>query len=248
MMEKHSSDLLTDALKIYTDEVHNWIINLWSEGPIKDIYTNYRTTFHIFDGAEYFLSQLERLKPSKFNPEFTDIIHCRKKTVGVVECKFKGENGQVFKMIDVGGQRSERKKWVNCFENVKAVVFVSALSDYDLTCYEDSVTNRLTESLTLFDDIVNGNWFKDKTVFLVFNKIDIFRGKLKKNPLKNYFDNYDGGDDEEKAIKFLSDLFMAKNKNNPDRIHIFISQATDKDSIVSVIKKISKTLVDLNNK
>jgi len=41
---------------------------------------------------------------------------------------------------------------------------------------------------------------------------------------------------------------MAKNKNNPDRIHIFISQATDKDSIVSVIKKISKTLIDLNTK
>ena len=34
-------------------------------------------------------------------------------------------------MFDVGGQRSERKKWIPCFEDVTAIIFIVALSEYD---------------------------------------------------------------------------------------------------------------------
>lgn len=34
-------------------------------------------------------------------------------------------------MFDVGGQRSERKKWIHCFENVTSIIFCVALSEYD---------------------------------------------------------------------------------------------------------------------
>lgn len=40
-------------------------------------------------------------------------------------------------MFDVGGQRSERKKWIHCFEGVTAIIFCVALSDYDLVLAED---------------------------------------------------------------------------------------------------------------
>ena len=43
-------------------------------------------------------------------------------------------------MVDVGGQKTERKKWIHCFEEVKAVMFIVALSDYDLTLREDDET------------------------------------------------------------------------------------------------------------
>ena len=35
--------------------------------------------------------------------------------------------GLHFKMFDVGGQRSERKKWIHCFEGVTAIIFCVAL-------------------------------------------------------------------------------------------------------------------------
>ena len=41
------------------------------------------------------------------------------------------------RMFDVGGQRSERKKWIHCFEGVTAIVFCVALSAYDLMLAED---------------------------------------------------------------------------------------------------------------
>ena len=40
-------------------------------------------------------------------------------------------------MFDVGGQRSERKKWIHCFEGVTAIIFIVAMSEYDLTLAED---------------------------------------------------------------------------------------------------------------
>ena len=40
-------------------------------------------------------------------------------------------------MFDVGGQRSERKKWIHCFEGVTAIIFIVALSEYDLSLAED---------------------------------------------------------------------------------------------------------------
>jgi len=35
------------------------------------------------------------------------------------------------RMFDVGGQRSERKKWIHCFESVTCIIFCTALSEYD---------------------------------------------------------------------------------------------------------------------
>jgi len=36
----------------------------------------------------------------------------------------------------VGGQRSERKKWIHCFENVTSIIFLLALSEYDQILFE----------------------------------------------------------------------------------------------------------------
>ena len=43
-------------------------------------------------------------------------------------------------MIDVGGQRSERKKWIHCFEHVNAIIFITAISEYDEVLAEDDTT------------------------------------------------------------------------------------------------------------
>lgn len=49
-------------------------------------------------------------------------------------------------MFDVGGQRSERKKWIHCFENVTALLFLVAISGYDQCLVEDKDAVYLTIS------------------------------------------------------------------------------------------------------
>jgi hypothetical protein len=53
-------------------------------------------------------------------------------------------------MYDVGGQKNERKKWMHCFDNVHAVMFVAALSEYDMALFEDDAENRMADALQLF--------------------------------------------------------------------------------------------------
>jgi G-protein alpha subunit len=57
------------------------------------------------------------------------------------------------RVVDVGGQRNERRKWIHCFENVKAVVYLVGLSGYNQCLYEDASVNRMQESLKLFRQV-----------------------------------------------------------------------------------------------
>lgn len=43
----------------------------------------------------------------------------------------------LFSIVDVGGQKSERKKWIHCFENVIALIYLASLSEYD-QCLEEN--------------------------------------------------------------------------------------------------------------
>jgi len=58
-------------------------------------------------------------------------------------------------MFDVGGQRDERRKWIQCFNDVTAIIFVTACSSYNLVLREDASQNRVKESLELFGSIWN---------------------------------------------------------------------------------------------
>ena len=92
------------------------------------------------------------IQQPNFIPDAQDILRCRVRTTGIVETSFLIDEN-IFKMFDVGGQRNERKKWIHCFENVTAVIFVAAISEYDQQLYEDENANRMVEALNLFEEI-----------------------------------------------------------------------------------------------
>ena len=50
-------------------------------------------------------------------------------------------------MVDVGGQRSERRKWIHCFENVTSIIFLVALSEYDQILFESD--NEVTTNIKI---------------------------------------------------------------------------------------------------
>jgi len=115
-----------------------------------------------------------------------------------------------FQMIDVGGQRSERKKWIHCFDDAKAVIFVAALSDYDVILNEDPDLNRMEESIRLFDSVCNNRWFVTACMILFLNKLDIFTKKLTQGSSKISvtFPKYKGGNDYQSAASFFQVSFV----------------------------------------
>ena len=98
-----------------------------------------------------FLDDLDRLGAKDYQPTEQDILRTRVKTTGIVEVHFSFKNLN-FKLFDVGGQRSERKKWIHCFEDVTAIIFCVAMSEYDQVLHEDETTvNIIVISLPMKD-------------------------------------------------------------------------------------------------
>src|SRR5271156_3263605 len=85
--------------------------------------------------ASYYQS-IDRMFKADWMPDDQDMLHARLRTTGITETLF--EMGDLnFRMMDVGGQRSERKKWIHCFEGVQCLLFMVALSGYDQCLVED---------------------------------------------------------------------------------------------------------------
>lgn len=141
-------------------------------------------------------------------PSDQDILRSRQKTTGVVEFSFTAKDN-IYRIIDVGGQRSERKKWIHQFEDVDLVLFLVALSEYDQSLYEDGSANRLQEALDLFQNICQSPWFTRTAIQLVFNKTDLFLEKLKHSPLDAYFPDFQGGSDYPLARQYIADKFTS---------------------------------------
>lgn len=68
-------------------------------------------------------------------------------------------------MFDVGGQRDERRKWIQCFNDVTAIIFVTACSSYNMVLREDPTKLRLRESLDLFKSIWNNRYTASNFAF-----------------------------------------------------------------------------------
>ncbi|KAJ9121548.1 guanine nucleotide-binding protein subunit alpha [Naganishia vaughanmartiniae] len=138
-----------------------------------------------------FFQHVRRIAAPDFVPMEADVLRARTKTTGISETRFN--MGQLsIHMFDVGGQRSERKKWIHCFEAVTSIIFCVALSEYDQVLLEESGQNRMQESLILFESVINSRWFLRSSVILFLNKIDVFKMKLSKTPLDRYFPEYTG--------------------------------------------------------
>ncbi|AEO70909.1 dfc36a28-0d70-456a-8dfa-0310fbd4c003 [Thermothielavioides terrestris] len=216
--------------------------SVWND-PAKEQLMERQTEFYLMDSAEYFFQEADRIVSPNYLPVEMDVLRARTKTTGIYETRFK--MGQLsIHMFDVGGQRSERKKWIHCFENVTSIIFCVALSEYDQVLLEESSQNRMMESLLLFDSVVNSRWFVRTSIILFLNKVDIFKQKLGRSPLGNYFPDYSGGPDVNKAAKYLLWRFNQVNRAHLN-LYPHLTQATDTSNIRLVFAAVKETI--LNN-
>jgi len=193
------------------------------------------------ESVTYFFDHLDRLVDN-FVPTDDDILRVRVKTTGVKELNFKQEQ-YMFSLVDVGGQRGERKKWIHSFEGVRTVLFCVALSEYDLKLVEDSTVNRMSESIKLFDEVCNSRWFNSTPIIIFLNKNDLFEQKIKKVDLKVCFPEYEGGCDYEKALEFIKKQFISLDTNEKRAIFTHITTATNTENIRVVFGCVKEIIV-----
>ncbi|GLI72060.1 guanine nucleotide-binding protein alpha-2 subunit [Penicillium ochrochloron] len=213
---------------------------LWND-PCTSTVLERQNEFYLMDSAPYFFDEAKRITAPDYIPNVSDVLRARTKTTGIYETRFT--MGQLsIHMFDVGGQRSERKKWIHCFENVTSIIFCVALSEYDQTLLEESNQNRMMESLVLFDSVVNSRWFIRTSIILFLNKVDLFRQKLPRSPLSNYFPDYSGGNDVNRAAKYLLWRFNQVNRAHLN-LYPHLTQATDTTNIRLVFAAVKETIL-----
>jgi len=221
------------------------ILKLWNHSFFRNKYSELKYKLHLPDGLEHLLDRVQMICQSSYIPTPDDIFHVRKRTTGIIEANFDVDNAK-YTAIDVGGQQNERRKWVYVFENVNCLIYVHSLPTFDQLMWEDSSKNRLEDSLESWENVLNHKIFKDRDIFLFLNKRDIFEEKLKKINLQELYDDYEGEPhDYDAGCKYMSELFLKRNKNEKRKIFTNYTNAIDSTNVHDVFADVFKFIKKL---
>ncbi|XP_048731239.2 uncharacterized protein LOC125648302 [Ostrea edulis] len=208
-----------------TNEFLDHTEKLWADAGVQECYRRSHG-FQLIDCAKYFLDKISEIKSPAYVPSDQDILRCRSLTTSIQHTEFEVPDGghQVkFDVYDVGGQQGERKKWIQVFDNVTAILFVVDCSSFDQTLREDPTKNRLLEALENFEQVWNNRFLKYVSVLLFINKIDVLAEKIAR------------GRDISELTKMYPDIF-------PD----FKNFTPSKSEIMEFLEAFPKYNTDLN--
>jgi GTPase SAR1 family protein len=227
---------------------------LWKDPGIQRTF-ELRNKFQLIDSCGYFFENIDRIIQPNYEPTYEDVLHCRVRSTGIVESRFE-ISGEKFLLLDVGGQRNERKKWINWFEGVTAVIFVASISEFDQTLFEDMYSNRLTDALALFNWVCSQPCFEKTAIILYLNKSDLFAKKISQ-PIPEdehspggymgiFCKDYTGGSDFEKATSYLMEKFLDQVPDESRRmsINIHVTCAMDKDNVFKVFNDVKEFVIN----
>ncbi|KAE9388570.1 heterotrimeric G protein alpha subunit 4, partial [Gymnopus androsaceus JB14] len=185
---------------------------------------------------KYYFSEIDRLFQPNYQPTEQDIMHARVPTTGITETTLSTKNYEMI-LVDVGGQRSERRKWIHCFQGVSSIVFLVSLSGYDLCLVEGWYANQMQDAITIWDTISHSQWFRRTSLILFFTKNDLFEEKIPNSDIKNFFPDYDGESGDVKAgrdyfKKRFGRLAQKADKTKERDIYIHTTTTTTIDSVL----------------
>jgi len=228
---------------------HTKSINtLWQSNTMKEVWLK-RNEANIIDGHKEYLQDIGRISSFNYRPTQQDILLSRVRTTAVICEKYRIE-GIDFEMYDVGGQRSERRKWIDAFENVDAVIFVAALSEYDQNLAEARRANRMVEALELFRSVCNNRAFEETSIMLFLNKKDVFAEKIKYSNIVDQrpFSDYAGPAQsfDEGVLYFIQKFKDCLINEEFSDSFIHVTCATDTNNMEFVLDS-TRTIIMTNN-
>ncbi|XP_063359254.1 guanine nucleotide-binding protein subunit alpha homolog [Cydia amplana] len=227
----------------YAPHIHS----LWLDRAIKRAYDR-RREFQLSDSVSYFFDELERIARPDYMPSHQDILHCRKATKGISECTIN-INNVPFVFVDVGGQRTQRQKWTQCFDSVTSILFLVSSSEFDQVLSEDRRTNRLEEALNIFDTIVNNVNFKGISIILFLNKSDLLAKKVasKETDIRWYYPQFTGDPHNLADVQmFLLDMFANVRREPKTTLYHHFTTAIDTYNIEVVFNSVKDTILNRN--
>lgn len=178
----------------YPQEFYEHTLRLWNDEGVQTCFHR-SNEYQLIDSAKYFLDRTEKIRSDTYWPSDQDILCCRTRTSDIQKIEFEVSQTygkpHKFWMFDVGGQRGERRKWIQAFDGITAVLFLAACSAFDSTIREDNRTNRLEEALTVFEEVWFSRFLRQSGFILFLNKQDVLEEKIRRGArVEDYFPDY----------------------------------------------------------
>ncbi|RDB30429.1 Guanine nucleotide-binding protein alpha-4 subunit [Hypsizygus marmoreus] len=245
------------------------MIMLWNDEVVREILNRKKVRLEELPG--FFLNDLERVTSLKYMPTDDDVLKARLKTVGVSEYKFEMEvsagrdSGTEWRIVDVGGSRSQRPTWAPFFDDgeehtlrirflclidlqVDAIIFLAPISGFDQVLAEDRTVNRLEDSVLLWKSVCSNKLLANVDLVLFLNKCDILEAKLKSGiKLSRYVKSYsDRDNDLDSVSKYLRGKFSAIHREyspNPRKFYAFCTSVTDTATTAGIIASVRDMVI-----
>lgn len=227
---------------------------LWQSDSIRKTYKR-NDEYWLLDSCSYYFKNLMRFTNFGYKPTGEDSVMARIRTTGIVvspiedayERKDDKEPEKIkYQIVDVGGQKNERKKWMHCFDDVKCILFLCSLAEYNQVLFEDAKQNRMDDSVKLLNDMSKKQIFENTPFFVFMNKKDVFERMLREHPLSNKFPEYDGGQNTQAAIKFIESVYKAVLPPTKKDIKFFPITAVVKSDVAAAFKEVKTALLAKN--
>jgi len=190
------------------------IKELWDSEPLQAAFAR-KSEIYFPDAGPYYFENAYRFTESDFLPSEEDTVMARVRTTGMVMTEFDITPIH-WRIVDVGGQRSERKKWIRFFDDVEAILFVVNLAGYNQVLFEDQSKNRMIESLELFEQVANYDCFKNTPIYLFLNKKDLFEQLLRNRDITCLFPDYDGEKTTQAQLDYIAKQFQSRLPEGKD--------------------------------
>ncbi|XP_038679991.1 extra-large guanine nucleotide-binding protein 3-like isoform X2 [Tripterygium wilfordii] len=168
------------------------IDEIWKDLAIQETYKRREELQHLPDVAKYFLDRAVEISCNEYEPTEKDVVYAegiaQSNGLAFIEFSFEDKNStfETYQLIFINSKGLyDGCKWLEMFEDVRAVIFCVALSDYDQMwdCGDGAPQNKMLASRDMFESLVRHSSFRDAPFILLLNKYDIFEGKINQVPL-----------------------------------------------------------------
>ncbi|KAJ7015783.1 guanine nucleotide-binding protein alpha-4 subunit, partial [Mycena alexandri] len=221
---------------------------LWADPGVREVLRSRKV--RVEEEPGFFLDDLERVTSPNYLPTDDDVLRARLKTVGVSEYTFEmevstgRETGTEWRIVDVGGSRSQVPTWVPFFDDVDAIIFLAPIAGFDQVLAED----KTEDSVLLWKAVCSNKLLAGVDLVLFLNKCDIFGKKLEGGVrLVRYVRSYADRENTFEAVsQYLQSKFSAIHREyspNPRKCYVFLTSVTDTATTGGIIASVRDMVV-----
>jgi guanine nucleotide-binding protein G(i) subunit alpha len=139
---------------------------------------------------KYIMDNWDRLTDADWSPTPEDLLMLRARTSGFMETNVQVKDW-IWKLIDVGGQRVERKKWPAITAGLNGILFFASLNDYDAEAEVPNMKTRMHESLAVWREVLLSEDASHAPIILFLNKKDLFEKRITECPIQDSWPDFE---------------------------------------------------------